>query len=83
VFPFFLLVLLLHSPFVSWDGKATAFLAALGGTKDLIRASITRLGFYDGFVQRVSSEWSKAFPDVNKGLSKMSLPTSFIARRRP
>ena len=56
-------------------------MAALGGVQDLLRSALKRQGLYDGFVQRVDSEWSKAFPVIDQGLKEMSLPPSKIKQR--
>ena len=64
---------------MSWDGKVTSFLAAIGGCKDLIRTYLQKTGgLYQDFVSRVHNEWTMAFPTISQGLSSISPPKKKI-----
>jgi hypothetical protein len=78
IFLFFFFLILFCSPMISWDGKVTSFLGALGGCQDLVRQYLKDLNLYQSFVDRVDFEWTKAFPHIEEGLKQFSLPNTRI-----
>jgi hypothetical protein len=70
-----------RSPLITWDGKVTTFLAAIGGTIGYVRVFLQGSGVYDSFVFRVASEWKTAFPTILKGLQSVSVPNTKVGEK--
>ncbi|MBI4971211.1 MAG: 6-phosphogluconolactonase, partial [Candidatus Omnitrophica bacterium] len=71
------------APLLTWDGKMTTVLAALGGIHAQIAKALKADGKYDAFRQILKREYGSVFPAVAKNDIPFASPTASIPEAMP
>ena len=67
------------SPLGTWDTKITNVVALLGGTWETNAKALAKLGVLDKFLNIVTTEWERVFPDPWNGEDlEIKLPRNSI-----